>query len=181
MNDIMLDIETLGTKPGCVILSIGAVEFNSKGEFGKDFEVIIDVDNSSAWGLKIEPRTVMWWMDQNENARKKISSPGHDLNESLESFTRAFDWKNSQVWCNGASFDFPILDAAFNSIKRKKPWPYYNERCFRTIKGLLSKEVFDKLKVSPKIPHSALEDAKAQALTLINIMNHTEGFGLKAA
>jgi len=172
MTDIMIDIETLGTKPGCVLLSIGAVEFNNKGEFGKEFEMIIDVENSVAWGLKIEPRTVMWWMEQNQEARKKISEPGEGLSEALEAFTKAFSWKNAQVWCNGASFDFPIMEAAFQAVDMKKPWQYYNERCFRTIKGMLSKEKFDSLKVSPKIAHSALEDAKAQALTLVNILKN---------
>lgn len=177
----MLDIETLGTRPGCVVLSLGAVEFDDTGTFGKEFEIVIDVENATAWGLKIEPRTVMWWMEQNEVARKKISEPGEGLSEALEAFVKAFRWKDAQVWCNGASFDFPILDAAFDAVEMKKPWAYYNERCFRTIKGMLSKEVFDSLKVSPKIAHSALEDAKAQALTLVNILNHTNSLGMKAA
>ena len=38
---LMLDIETLGIAPGCIILSIGAVEFNRNGIL-KEIPVKID-------------------------------------------------------------------------------------------------------------------------------------------
>ena len=32
MSDVMLDLETWGTRPGCAIRSIGACVFNPNGE-----------------------------------------------------------------------------------------------------------------------------------------------------
>ncbi len=171
---IMIDIETLGVKPGCVVLSIGAVEFDKAGKFGKEFEVVIDPHNAEAWGLKLEADTVMWWMKQSEEARKKISTDGEGLSEALSLFIRAFNWKDAEVWANGASFDFPILEAAFNAVDMMKPWKYYNERCFRTIKGLVGKQVYEANKVNPTVAHSALDDAKAQAATLVKILPYVD-------
>jgi hypothetical protein len=44
--DVMLDLETLGTVPGCVILSIGAVAFDSM-TVRATFEVLIDPDHAN--------------------------------------------------------------------------------------------------------------------------------------
>ena len=69
---IMIDIETLGTKAGCVVLSIGACEFSDKG-VGKEFYGCISPESCTNWGLTIEPRTVLWWMNQSQDARDFIT------------------------------------------------------------------------------------------------------------
>ena len=72
MSNLMLDIETLGTGPNSVILSIGAVEFDETGVISKFYEAI-DPESCTDWGLQIDARTVLWWMDQNDAARKTFS------------------------------------------------------------------------------------------------------------
>lgn len=173
MTDVMIDIETLGVLPGCVILSIGATN-------GKDnFSVKIDVEDSVKRGLIIEPRTTIWWMGQSEEARKLISEKGVDLESALKSFASSFDWKNSRVWCNGASFDFPILKAAFNAIGKELPWPYYNEMDFRTIKNFFDKRLFQELQVKPTVAHDGLQDARAQLATLDHLLAYMEEYSVK--
>lgn len=55
--DIMVDIETLGRKPGCVILSIGCVAFD-----GKEFYVNIDPFKMKDEGVfHVDPDTSKWW------------------------------------------------------------------------------------------------------------------------
>lgn len=176
MQNIMLDIETLGTKPGCVILSIGAVEFDDNG-LGDEFEVNIDVEDSANFGLVIEPRTVMWWMEQNEAARNKVCTPGEKLLTALMNFTHAFDWQNKKVWCNGANFDFPILDAAFDTMGIPTPWMYYNTNDYRTMKNLAGKKVVNEIQKAHGqefVAHGALDDAKQQALNLIGILKRVK-------
>ena len=63
MRHLMLDIETFGTTPGCVVLSIGAVEFDLDGIKG-EFHAHIDVDSSTALGLKVDARTEKRWLEQ---------------------------------------------------------------------------------------------------------------------
>ena len=171
---IMLDLETLGTKPGCVVLQIGAVEFTEKGII-EDHYVSIDPENCTQWGLTIEPRTAMWWFDQSQDARDFITKGKHTaLDIALAEFVSAFKWKGKQVWANGAGFDFPILKAAFNAVGLDAPWQFWNECDYRTIKNLVGRDVFDKLKVEPSVTHNALADATAQAETLISMLDHLE-------
>jgi hypothetical protein len=175
----MLDIETLGVEPGCVVLSIGAVAFTST-TLGNTFHAHISVEDSVNHGLVIEPRTVMWWMEQSDEARKAITVEGVPLLQALDDFRQAFDWKDTKVWCNGASFDFPIVKALFSAVGQKLPWAYYNEMDFRTVKNFFSKKQYDGLKVIPNIKHDGLEDAKAQAATLQNMLGAGYEFDLAA-
>lgn len=165
---IMFDLETLGTKPGCIVLSIGAVLFDQKG-IHDEFEVHIDPVDAQRYGLTIDPSTVMWWFEQSDEARQAITTPQKTpLDEALTRLDKAFDWKNvTNVWCNGASFDFPILNHVYAVLGRNRgPWAFWNEMDMRTIKNLVPKDKFKKLKTEPTIAHSALADARAQAETL---------------
>lgn len=169
---IMVDIETLGVLPGCVVLSIGAIEFNELG-CGRSFHQHICPDSACAAGLTIDPRTVMWWLEQSEAARNGlIHAQIVPLETALQELSDAFDWNNVEVWANGASFDFSILKAAYVACGMQPPWQFWNERCFRTLKNLVDKQTYRQLEVLPAVAHDALEDARAQALSAINIFNH---------
>lgn len=165
MGNVMIDIETLGTQSTSVIVSIGAVEFTGS-ELGRSFHRRIDIDSCIRAGLTVDGRTIEWWMTQPADARKIFDSQGEDLGRVLADLTVAFDWTNTLVWCNGMNFDLPILDNAFRAVGLETPWAYYNGRDYRTVKGMFPKELFNSLRVDPVVAHDALEDARAQALTL---------------
>ena len=168
---IMVDIETLGTQPGCVILSIGAVEFNDKG-LGKEFYVQISPESCTDWGLKIEPRTVMWWLEQNEAARKTLTDGKRNpLEAALTALNAAFKWKDQPVWCNGANFDFPILEAAYAALGWQAPWAYWSTNDYRTLKNIVPRDVYNASKGEAQIKHNALADAMAQAETAIQLLS----------
>ncbi|POO54357.1 hypothetical protein CPJ18_02345 [Agrobacterium rosae] len=64
MLDLMIDIETLGTAPGSVILSVGAVTFNAEtGEFGEGFYAAVEPQSAVDMGLTIDVSTLKWWME----------------------------------------------------------------------------------------------------------------------
>lgn len=174
MRNIMIDIETLGTSRSSLILSIGAVEFDAEG-ISKEFEVNIQPESCEAMGLTVDVRTVMWWLDQKKEAQDAILT-GKKVNlvRALADFSGAFDWKNAIVWCNGADFDIPILENAFDACGVEAPWKYYNKRDFRTLKRIVPQDKYEEIKVDAQIGHKALDDAKSQALTLINIMNYLD-------
>ena len=175
MRHLMLDLETLGTTPGCVVLSIGAVEFDLNGIKG-EFHAHIDVDSSTTLGLKVDAHTVMWWLDQSKEAQNALlqadTFPIHDV---LDAFNDTFEWKDLKIWANGASCDFPILEAVYKAASRTVPWKYYNQMDFRTMKNLVPKNSYELLRVRPGTAHDALDDARSQALTLINIINWING------
>lgn len=170
MSNVMIDIETLGTGSDCAILSIGAVEFDENG-LGKEFHVHIDLESCTEAGLVIEPRTVMWWLDQSDAARKAITRGKRvPLIKALVGLKEAFNWEKTKVWCNGANFDFPILTHAYRALGGDAPWQYWNCMDYRTIKNIVPTDVLKASLEQAGTAHDALSDAKAQALTLIQLL-----------
>lgn len=160
----MLDLETLGNKPGSVIVAIGAVKFGG-GEILDSFYERVDAESCEAIGLQMDVSTVLWWMKQSDAARNEITQPGGKLSEVLMRFSSWLKDPDVEVWGNGASFDNVLLSDAYDRARLPRPWKYYNDRCYRTVKSL-----------RPDVPlprtgthHNALDDAKSQALHLMQI------------
>lgn len=168
-NRIMLDLETLGTRPGSVILSIGAVRFDERAVLGTFYERV-DARDAQNRGLSIDADTVLWWMAQSPEARAEIAQPGWTLPAVLEGFT-AWAGEVDELWGNGASFDPVLLAAAYHVCGAVPPWQFWRERCFRTLK-----ETFPDFKpVRAGTHHNALDDAMHQATWLLAIEQAREG------
>ena len=165
MRNIMLDLETLDVIPSGVILSIGAVEF-SDTDLGKEFHERIDIDSCLRLGMTVSGKTIQWWMGQDEKAKKLFDTDGRRVDAVLHDLVAAFEWKDTLVWANGGSFDIPMLENAFRTTGIEIPWGYNATRDYRTFKGEFSNEVYSRYKVLPMVAHDALDDARAQALTL---------------
>lgn len=179
MSKIMVDIETLGTSKNSVILSIGAVQFSEKG-VEKKFYVQIDPTSCTDWGLQIDARTVLWWMDKNDAARKALTATkGEALDVALDMLIAAFKWKDAEVWANGIDFDFTILEEAMKATGRAVPWQFWSKMDYRTVKNLAPRAVYDACKVDNPVAHNALADATAQAATLVNLLQALS-FGVPA-
>ena len=165
--NVMLDLETLGKGSRACIISIGAVSFNSDGILSTFYERV-DEESCVAAGLEIDASTVMWWMKQSDAARAALTgTAGMSLTHALARFTM---WcpEETAVWGNGATFDNVILSNAYEAVNLKKPWPYWGDRCYRTVKAL-----HPDVKADPfaGTAHNALDDAIHQARHLIKIAN----------
>ena len=177
MRHIMLDLETLGTKPGSVILSIGAVLFDPKtGELGETFYSVISLFSSREAGLTVDPNTQAWWDKQSDDARSVLSSSKNPACPTLTQVLTFFkEWvqehtiekQNRLIWGNGASFDVPLLDAAYASVGLTPPYDYWGNMCYRTMKNLYRDVVPPKREGTH---HNALDDARYQAQHLIAIL-----------
>ena len=136
LGHLMVDLETMGNKAGCAIVSIGAVEFDlNTGEIGRTFYERVDLQSCLNVGLFVNGRTIYWWMQQNEEARKELCRPSDNLKnvlEKLKSFMGCLgDFK---IWGNGARFDIAILEAAFDKCGYPyMPWKHYDEMDVRTL------------------------------------------------
>lgn len=129
----MLDLETWGNLPGCVFVSLGAVEFNRKtGQTGRTFYRTIDAQTALDAGLFVQADTINWWLRQSDAARAAILKDNLPLQQVLEEFTAWFD-KSQTIWGNGLGFDVSILKMGYNAIKQKHPWKFDAERDVRTI------------------------------------------------
>lgn len=178
MIHVMVDLETLGQRPGCRLLSIGAVVFGPTGLGGEFYE---EVQINHQGYLVSDQDTIDWWSKQAPEARDRLYG-GQDtkpllkqslahFNDWLEGLANRDDRGNLQccVWGNGADFDNAILQVAYDAVGVSKPaWPFFNNRCYRTLKGLaLSVKL-----IRSGVHHNALDDAKSQAEHAIRLMDH---------
>jgi exodeoxyribonuclease VIII len=160
----MVDLETLGNGSNAVIIALGAVEFGN-GQLGREFYMNIDPQSCVDAGLKMDVSTVMWWMQQSDQARAAFKKPGAPLELVLCEFSSWFP-SGSVLWGNGATFDNVILDNAYKALNGKRPWHYTKDRCYRTLKNLRPDVTQERVGTH----HNALDDAKFQALHAIKIM-----------
>ncbi|WP_429052877.1 3'-5' exonuclease [Aeromonas rivipollensis] len=174
MNNVMLDLETMGKGPHAAIVTIGAVFFDPMtGELGAEFEAHIDLNDSARFG-EMDPDTVLWWLGQSDDARAALKPSGKSqrLDDALWGL---YEWMvngsegnngNLKVWGNGASFDNVIMRNACRQTRVPPAWSYWNDRDVRTVvdmgRDLLG---FDPKKDMPfeGVAHRALDDAKHQA------------------
>ncbi|NYD84384.1 3'-5' exonuclease [Brucella intermedia] len=166
MRDIMIDIETLGTRPGSIIISIGAVSFDAEtGEVGDTFYNRIDATEAEAYGLTFDMSTIVWWMQQDEEARNAaFTGQANGLGAVLYSLSE-FIVRNSdggRIWGNGPSFDLVLLETAYREAGILVPWSFRAHRDLRTLRDITGVDI-------PQVgtTHNALDDAMAQAMAVI--------------
>jgi len=170
-TDIMLDLETMSTRPDAAIVAIGAVAFGEDG-IGARFYVPVSLETSVARGGVIDAGTVLWWMRQSDEARDLFRGSSCDILEALERFaTFINDYtlgsKDVCVWGNGVDFDNVILASAYVRAGLKMPWRYHHNRCYRTIKGSYPTITADPF---VGVKHNALADADNQAQHMLKIL-----------
>ena len=163
---VMVDLETLGQSAGSVIVSIGAVKIVN-GEIVDDhFYELIDAGSCVEAGLTMDAETVIWWMKQCDAARAEIYNPARrELHEVLHRLSCWIDNDDARLWGNGASFDNVLLAAAYDAMSMRRPWKFWNDRCFRTVKAMFPEVRTERAGVH----HNALDDALFQAEHLLAI------------
>ena len=161
--DIMLDLESLGTRPDCVILTLGAVKFNPydiHAEPGPGLYMRINVDEQTALGRNIQEDTLNWWMSQAEDVREEAF--GIEDRVSLKTMYRElnrFLVGANNIWAQGPLFDFAILENIYRQMGWPTPWQYWQIRDSRTLFGVHG----DPREKNKAGLHNALEDCVSQA------------------
>lgn len=161
MNHLMIDFETLDTKPTAVVLSLGVVLFNKHNILASakfDFEIAGQMAN----GRTISPDTIMWWLNQ-KTGRNFVTPTEHytttlgKLIHWIQTMRQAhgdFD----QVWANDPGFDCAILE---NLIPLSIPYQFWQTRSMRTFIQYVGNGV--KVQRTEGMHHDALVDALDQA------------------
>lgn len=166
MRDILIDLETMGQRPGCAIFELAAVQFDmATGATGAEFVALIE-----PWNGHFEEDTVAW---HKENGT--WPQPGKAARISArQAFADFASWYASLgevrgVWAWGASFDFPVLQAIWRDYGPTPdlPWRYHQGQCARTVCKLAYGEDWR----HGDRPHEALEDCKAAIADLVMAAN----------
>jgi hypothetical protein len=170
-TDVMIDLETLSTRPNAAIISIGAVLFNDDG-LGQTFYVPVSGDGQSDLGFHVDYKTLEWWTRQTAEAR---AAAFHDpnavsiANAMLTFRTWLLDHEVGRsvrrAWSHGSGFDLPIVDHAFRVCGLLNPIKYADHRDTRTIYELAGIDI-NGLR-DPATHHNALADAEVQARGVI--------------
>lgn len=165
---VMIDLETLGTRPGDTILSIGAVKFTQKDDpIIEKFYIAISPESCKEAGLRAQKSTLDWWAKQSEEARAAAFSGTMSIEHALLKLTM---WMppidDAVVWGNGANFDNALLAAAYRAVKADVPWHFWNDRCYRTMRAMFGPK---ERKKNVGVAHNALDDAITQALDLVEM------------
>jgi len=160
---VMIDLETLGREPGCVICSVGAARFDVR-EVGETFERSVSLDSNGFQGLTIDHETLQWWLTQGPQARDQLTG-GVKLKDALAELS-AFIGDADEIWANSPSFDCAILEAGYEAVGREVPWDYWQLRDFRTLKTLGIGHGIEQ----EGIEHSAVDDAVHQATIAATVL-----------
>lgn len=166
MRHVMLDLETFGKTNDAAIASIGACVFDlhedSVGGGECLYYQVIDLEISQHVG-EFDGSTVLWWMKQDEAARKALShvEDTEPLGTALKQFS---EWVRNVggefLWSNDPTFDEVILASAYRRYDLKFPFSFRATRCVRTMRGLPNAP---KLYMEKGTAHNALDDAIHQA------------------
>jgi hypothetical protein len=158
----MLDLESLGTRPDCAILTLGAVKFDeyTPGSFGDSLYLRIDVDEQLALGRTVQEDTLEWWMSQAEDVREEaLGEDGRISMEEMYKQLNRFLVGATNIWCQGPAFDIVILENIYRQKGWPTPWQFWQIRDSRTLFGVHG----DPREKGKAGLHNALEDCVSQA------------------
>lgn len=188
LTHIMMDLETMGTVPGCAGLSIGCVVMDfDKCALGDEFYTVVSLPDSLECFLHEEESTRKWWEDKTPEARQVLLEANDPaapkLAEAMENLNGWFKEvgatvRTTRLYGNGADFDNPILRVMYHAANivpfgAKPGAGFFGGRCYRTLKSL--DELFGPAFAAPKLNrqgtyHNALDDAKSQAVHLMELV-----------
>lgn len=177
MAHLMIDIETLGTTPDALILTVAAQSFDPVGDGYYNQSYYARVDFDSQIDRKIEDGTLQWWATQNSMAREEAFSEADrkPLDQVLDELGKLI-WQSSAIWANGPTFDMTILEHAYKSYKKPLPWQYYRVRDARTVYMLRPEtSALTNARVTPTnrpASHHALDDCCRQIDLLQQTLRH---------
>ncbi len=181
---VMIDMETLGLRPGSVITEIGAVAFRIEQGRVTEREVdsrvwVLDVEDSLARGFVVDGGTLRWWLERGDPPVVPRGG-GMAVAAALAEFHRWGELVTSPdnrgavayVWGNGASFDLALLAEAYARVGMRPWWRFTRERCFRTFAAMFHDvEEWD----GRAAKHGALEDARCQVAHVARVLEGLEG------
>lgn len=170
-TSVMLDLETLGTRPDCVVLTLGAIKFDpfSTAEPGPGIYFRLDIENQLALGRTVDDSTIEWWAQQDPRVREEAMGESGEridvakLKYELNKFLVGVDY----IWAQGPAFDIVILEDLYRSQGWGFPWHFWQIRDSRTLFGVHG----DPREKGRDQAHNALMDCYYQAIGVQKIYN----------
>ncbi len=148
MYELMFDLETLDTKPSAVVLSVGAVvweTFHNEApgltwEPVERFMRVLNIQEQVDRQRTVSQDTLLWWHRQDPTAKAEVFNPKRQPVEAvlndLFTFAQQFtvgDLQLNAFWASPATFDFPIWEDLAMTFSNFVPWTYRQKYDVRTV------------------------------------------------
>lgn len=176
MSSVMIDLESISTKPNAVILSLAAVKFD-KNDPAVEMDGRVwyfDVDQQVALGRDVDDDTLEWWATQGDEAiASSFSDDDRMLVEDVMDEFHKFCWGSKEYWAQGTIFDITILENLLVQIEKPRPWHFRQIRDTRTLFDLGISYTYDN-----PVKHDPLSDCIAQALAVQDIFGWLKNNGI---
>ena len=189
--DVMVDIDTLGTKADSTIFQISAVAFDIvSGVHMAKFNKVADITLNGDWDMRVSGSTLKWWLNTNKELLTKLVNMGEG--SSIELLENFYGWLISlslmgelHLWGNGILFDNNMIRHQFEQMGLEYPIKYNKDRDVRTIVdltcaklNLTERELRERFYDPGLEPHDAFNDVINQINLVSNCYRELTGYGV---
>ena len=174
MFEMMIDLETLDTRSKAIVLSVGAVIWETLKDGDGLTYMVHDrllrrplIDMQVGFGRTLSEDTLIWWQKQSAEARAEAFSEVRQPVGTIVQDLRALALKHSisRFWASPDTFDFPIMESLAEDfgLLSLLPWSYRQKFDVRTVISeanySASEHVFER---AVGIPHTPVFDCEWQ-------------------
>lgn len=189
-NHMMIDLETLDTRPTGVVFQVGVICF-ADVLYGEPAEQIIleeklfhvDILHQIMNGRTVDPETVKWWMTQDPVAWMRHPEEcvlEHDVfNEIAQMMGRN---GVCDVWSNSPSFDAVLMRSIEDGLRKNgilaAEFPSFrNDMDMRTLKQICRRMRFCEFDSQRVTSHNALQDCRDQVNDVVMMLRQIRDIG----
>lgn len=186
---LMLDIESLDVGPRSVVTQIALYAFDQDEGSIMDDCIWSFIPIQPQLDL-IRPRTIsastlIWWMRQEEAARKlfernddeDFGTLGTLMRHFLREFNRITRGRTYELWARGPQFDVVNVETLLADLGLKAPWDYGSVRDLRTLMAAAGLRSADVARPEGFIAHQAGWDCRYQIAQYEEAKRHLRARG----
>lgn len=182
MYELMFDLETLDTKPSAVVLSVGAVVWETTlmdtghlhWEPIERFMRVLNIQEQVDRQRTVSQSTLLWWQRQDSRAaaeafnpeRQPVEAVLNNFNAFVSRYSGAMERAGDQInafWASPVAFDMPIWEDLAMTFSNYVPWRYNQRYDVRTV--VREANISAKDHSDPKltgVPHTPVYDCEWQ-------------------
>lgn len=170
-TNMMIDLETLDTRPSAVVFQVGVLIFEDIVPENFRSNLILseklyhlDILDQIMAGRTVDTETVRWWNTQKRNAWERSD---HDITDTSIMFMEiANECKRHdvrRVWANSPSFDCVMMRSLRESLKISWEFPSFRQDMdLRTLKQMFKMNGRESPMPKKETTHNALQDCRDQ-------------------
>jgi len=185
--NVMVDIETFGRRPRGLVVSVGAVLFDTHQDVlstdaATEFHAVLSWKAAVAESrFEKNLDTLDWWHEKEQAAAyvrlrelmKQSTLSMADLVKQFCSWVAPFCDRSAKVWGNSPSFDLVQLENAAKEVGIPFPIPHRAENDYRTLTDLVYGSTA-KPRPPENMAHDSLADARFQARVCAQALQQVE-------